>query len=175
MCIRVRIAPTALLSLAVVLGCGTDAAARAGDSEPARRLVGQWDARFHVNTLPLGRVTDARRADVIGAVALLPNHGLEDVPGLATPTNVGTFDVDFSALGFDVRDPSRAPAAAARAVGRDSVRLLLGPVGTRPTVVMRGAWAGDSLVGEWRVEVGRTAGASGTFVMARHAAPARDR
>ena len=116
MCTHVIVLPVAVAWLAVVGGCAPDAAAHAGDSEPARRLVGEWDARFRGTILPLGGAPDARAADVRGAVALLPNHRLEDVPGLATPTNVGTFDVDFTPLGFDVRDPARAPTAVARAV-----------------------------------------------------------
>jgi hypothetical protein len=148
-------------------GCGRNAAERAGASEPARRLTGEWDVRFIGTALKRGAVPAARPTEVRGAIALVANRRLENAPGLDTPTNVGTFDLDFTPLGFDLRDPVRAPVALAVASGSDSVRLAMGSGRALPTVMMLGTWADDSLVGEWHADLGRVSGVRGSFVMRR--------
>lgn len=148
-------------------GCGRNAAERAGASEPARWLTGEWDARFLGTAQKRGAVPAARPTEVRGAIALVANRRLENAPGLDTPTNVGSFDLDFTPLGFDLRDPVRAPVALAAASGSDTVRLAIGSGEALPTVMMLGTWAGDSLVGEWHADLDRVRGVRGTFVMRR--------
>ena len=73
---------------------------------------------------------------------------------------------------FDPRGAGTVPTALARAWGRDSVVMLLGPGDDRLSVSARGAWAGrDSLAGTWSLVSTRMLFASGTFTMTRHRDP----
>lgn len=140
------------------------------DAAATRRLVGAWDARFRSAEPPIGAPRGARPADVHGVLAFVPNPGLDGLMDIDAPTDVGTFDVVFTPLGFDLRSAGQVPAAVARAVRGDSVELRLGSGSGQPAVWMRGAWAGDSIVGTWSLASARAAGGSGAFVLARHRA-----
>jgi hypothetical protein len=155
---------------AIAAGCSVGRAT-AADAAAARRLVGAWDICFHIADAPPGRLRGGRPVDVRAVLAFAPNHELDALTELDAPTNVGTFDADFTAAGFDGREGGQVPSAAARAWGPDSVVIVLGPGGRHPAVLMRGMWAGDSLLGTWSLVSSRTGWASGSFVMARHPGP----
>lgn len=152
-------------------GCGFARSERAEDSAAARALVGTWDVRFQRPPGTRDRVEGVRPpsppAAVHGVLAFVADDHVDGTDELPDPTNVGTFDATFQPFGFEPGDPARAPVALARAWGRDSVVVLLGPGGDRPGLRLRGAWVGQSLVGTWSLVSTRMLGASGTFVMTR--------
>lgn len=161
---RLTLAPVALaLTLA---GCSIGGGGRRVESAPARRLVGAWDVRFHVERTSGGPAS----RDVRGELALLPNRWLtHDYPQLDVPTHYGSYDVNFGVAGFEPRDRGAIPDAIALTTGRDSATIVLDPGEGETSVMMRGAWSGDSLAGRWWVDAGRGGAiAGGHFVMVRH-------
>jgi hypothetical protein len=160
---------TAAAALVVAAACSVGRDRNASDSAAARALVGVWDARFDRTDVVPGRARDAGPPAVRGVLAFVPGRRIGGVAELPDPTNAGTFEVDFIPLGFDPRGPGAVPSALARAWGRDSVVMLLGPGGDRLSVAARGTWAGrDSLAGTWSLVSTRMLFASGTFTMTRH-------
>ena len=161
---RIALAPMVLAL--VMAGCSIGGGRRRVESAPARRLVGTWDVRFHVERTSDGPVS----RDLRGELALLPNRWVtHDYPQLDVPTHYGSYDVNVRAAGFEPRDRGAIPDAIALTTGRDSAIVVLDPGEGETSVMMRGAWSGDSLVGRWWVDAGRGgAVADGHFVMARH-------
>jgi amino acid transporter len=163
-----------LLPAAMALqGCRSRMDDAATNTPAARRLVGAWDLRAHLDRSgPLAQRKSAGR-DVRGEIALVPNHWVGGGDAIAEPTHVGAFDADFSPFGIEPRDAGAVPGVLARvtrgADGRDSVLILLAPDGGQGTLRLAGAWSGDSVVGRWIVDSEHSArGGSGSFVMTRH-------
>src|SRR5690348_9838868 len=94
----------------------------------AQRLVGMWDIVYTLDhpTLLSGRRSVTDRV-VRGRIAFLANRWLDATyTDIGTPTNYGTYDVDFTPFGFHHSD-GQPPTAVAAAFGADSVEVLLGP------------------------------------------------
>ena len=163
------------LIAAAVLGCDDGHSAEVGvDSADARRLGGAWTIELHVDRLRLESVAEGKgqRRSVRGEIALVSNHWLAGGDDLPHPTQYGTYDIDFSALGFDPRHSGELPRAAALARGRDSVELVLEPDDAHESVHLQGAWRGDTIAGRWSLEPVRVGGdAAGTFSMTRREYP----
>jgi hypothetical protein len=155
---------------ASLAACGDGESHAGSDAPEARRLVGEWTATFEGTPVRLLHPDGAHPVRVSGTLALLPNHAIARFGAIELPTNVGSYDVSFSPMGFEPRDYREAPTVAARAWGADSVELMLGSNAHRPGVFMQGVWAGDSLAGRWTLYSSRAVSASGTFVLRRQRA-----
>lgn len=150
----------ATLCLAAV-GCvdARDVAPRA-----EARLVGTWDARFDIAQSPLDGGHAAGTVD--GRISFLANRWLEGrVAGIASPTDYGSYDVDFRPLGFDPRKEGRTPTAIAGSLPDDSIAIVLGDADR--SVSMRGRLDADSITGTWDASLGRADAGAGRFVMRR--------
>lgn len=158
-------------AVAVMLACGD----RSGVEQRSRvalaeRLTGTWDVRFEVERPPVLTERDVRSRRVVeGQLAFLTNRSLDvSYPNVATPTNYGTFDVDFSPFGFEPGNRHRTPTAVAGWLSADSIEILLAPDENQAVVTMRGRTAGDTVAGVWDVSISRVGGGGGRFVMRRH-------
>lgn len=137
---------------------------RQSETAQVQRLVGVWNVHMHLDQ-PLS-IRRASSDELHIALALLPNPWLLDAyPEITAPTNYGTYDGDFSAFGFDPRDPSQVPAVIATIRAHDSVQVVLAP-GRAETVILRGIAMGDSVTGWWQASVFHF-GCGGRFTMRR--------
>ena len=156
--------------IAALIGC-TDHSAleRQARSTTSQHLIGTWDARFHLDR-PLFATSQSGLPikDVSGQLAFLANRWVtRTYPAMASPSDYGTFDVDFTAFGFDPRNENETPTAEAW-LHNDSLQVILGDPTSDITVRMGGRIVGDSIVGKWTVLISRTGGGGGDFVMLRH-------
>jgi hypothetical protein len=137
------------------------------ESELAKELTGTWDITFHLNRPPLLAVdTLMVKRDIGGSVAFLANRSLENqYPGVTALTNYGTYDIDFSAFGFDPREGGRIPTVVAGSIEKDSIEIVLSPDPGGISVWMRGGIRRDSIVGKWEVSFPRAGAGGGSFVM----------
>jgi len=162
-----------LLAAAAALLASCDdgyGASATADSPAARRLDGAWTIELRADRLGFAPVTARARGARMarGEIALVANHWLGGSEGLSRPTHYGTYDIDFTALGFDPRHGGELPRVAARARGGDSVDLVLEPDDPHESVQLHGAWRGDSILGKWSLEPVRAGGdAAGSYVMSR--------
>jgi hypothetical protein len=136
----------------------------------AQSLVGVWDVAYTLDQPTL--LLSARRGPlaraVRGRIAFLVNRWADaPYPGLAMPTNYGTYEITFTPFGFEARSEGQPPTAVAGALGGDSIEVLLGPSRDRVTFVMRGRVANDSITGTWTASIARIDGAGGHFLMIR--------
>ena len=174
------------VALIVLLACGGDSPRRreALAEEPARRLVGAWDATFWLDrpvTLRSALSSPPRRIE--GSMAFLEDHvGTPSVEELSDPTHVGVFDIDFSPFGFELRNTNGIPRAVARTVRRatalitslngktmpDSVTIVLDPGTSRFPFRLVGAFTSDSITGTWWA--GQALGGGGRFSLHPHRA-----
>lgn len=170
---RLLLSGTLVASAACGGGGGVSRSARVADARP---LAGVWDGAFTLDAPPLGFDTaalrGARQGRVRGTFAFLPNHVLTAAVATGTelavaPSLYGTYDVDFTPFGFDVRRPDRVPDLVGVAAAGDSVLLLLSPSDDRAQVLLAGTFRRDSLVGTWRLQsAGRgSSSAGGHFVL----------
>jgi hypothetical protein len=137
------------------------------ESPETKRLVGTWDARFVLDR-PLLIGSEPRQREIRGEVAFVANRSLvRTYPTMELPSDAGSFDVDFSPFGFDVRSDNQTPTALAAWHASDSVDIILEPR-SDVSVRMHGRFVGDSIVGDWRVLVSRTGGGGGRFVLVRN-------
>jgi hypothetical protein len=126
-----------------------------------------WDCRFELAADLAGGATTTTRS-VSGHIAMLPNRWLgSSYPGLGTPTNFGTYDVDFTPLGFETRAPGETPTVVAAWTSRDAVQLILTSGSPSLSVALRGRADGDSIVGTWRYTLARASGGEGSFLLRR--------
>ncbi|MEP6573871.1 MAG: hypothetical protein ABJD11_14300 [Gemmatimonadota bacterium] len=136
----------ALLLAASVLACGNNPAAwRAHLADAnAGRLVGIWNLRLQTDS-----GSDATRPmEFDGRVGLTLNESGLGGPGSGSPPELfGTYDFDFSRLGFVPGASDGVPTLVARLRG-DSIDLVLGPGSAFP-VECEGLIAHDSISGRW--------------------------
>jgi hypothetical protein len=159
------------LAAAMLLACNDRSALnRRAQTATTQRLVGTWDAHFHLDRpLVVGSDSDSTKQDVQGELALLANRSVDRAyPTMESPAAYGAFDVDFTPFGFDARSNDETPVAAAGWLSPDSLEIILGDPHSDITVRMRGRIMNDSIVGGWRVLVSRTGGGGGHFLMVRH-------
>lgn len=160
-----------LVGVILVAACddrsASDRQARYGTTQ---RLIGTWDARFHLDRpLVVGSDSVSMKQDVLGELAFLANRSVNRAyPTMESPAAYGAFDVDFTPFGFDARTDDETPVAAAGWLSADSLEIILGDPQGDITVRMRGGVTADSIAGSWRVLVSRTGGGGGRFVMVRH-------
>ncbi len=132
----------ALCALFLVSACGSAPATPApGFSE---HVGGLWEATLQIDS----------RASTHGQFAFVPTAGDSVV--------YGAYTLFFDSVGLGAAPP---PNAVARARGSDSVEILMSQPPAQ--VSLRGRIAGDSIVGVWLVDLGRSAARSGRFVMAK--------
>lgn len=156
---------------ATIAGCGDGHGAEvAVDTPDARRLDGAWTIELRADRLRLEPVAgkSAQTLTVRGEIALVSNHWLGGGGDAPRPSQYGTYDIDFSALGFDPRHGGELPRATARMVEGDSVALVLEPGDAHESVYLRGVVRADSIAGRWSLEPVRAgADAAGRFSMSR--------
>jgi hypothetical protein len=162
------------LAAATMLACADRSAMeKRAAAQAAQRLVGTWDVRFDLERplLLTARTGTAVRV-VRGRLAFLENEWLNaSYPQIETPTDYGTYDIDFTPFGFEPRNAGQPPTAVAGWLGKDSVEIILAPEQSRTAVAMRGKFAGDSIAGTWEVSISRADGGGGRFLMSRHREP----
>jgi hypothetical protein len=161
---------TILVSAAaiVISGCGGEnVQIRAARSKLAGELAGDWEARFRLDRSPrLTAPVSSSKADIVGRFAFLVNRSLgASYPGLATLSNYGTYDIDFTSFGFDPRDSGRTPTAVAGPIDTDSLEIMLSPDEEGVVMRMRGRLVGDTIRGTWSVVFPRAGAGGGTFTM----------
>ena len=160
---------------ATIAGCNDGHGAEVAlDTPDARRLDGSWRIELHADRLRLEPVAGkvAQALTVRGEIALVSNHWLGADGDGPRPSQYGTYDIDFSPLGFDPRHGGELPRVTARTVDGDSVALVLEPGDAHESVDMRGVVRADSIVGRWSLEPVRAgADAAGTFSMTRRIHP----
>jgi hypothetical protein len=137
-----------------------------GESALARQLAGAWDVTFHLERPPLLTGDTLRVHDVSGSFTFLANRSPEHrYSGVGSVTNYGTYDIDFTGFGFDLRDTGRIPTVAVDSVARDSIEIVLSPEQEDISVRMRGGIMGDSISGKWEVSFPRAGAGGGSFFM----------
>jgi hypothetical protein len=156
-----------LLAVAIV-GCGDHAALeKRAATVRAQRLVGLWDVRFDGEANPAsGGEAGAREAH--GQIALLANRWLDgSYPRIGTPTDYGTYDVDFTPLGIEPRARGETPTAVAGWIDPDSVQIVLTSTVPGMSLELRGRVMSDSVAGAWRYALTRVSDGGGRFSMTR--------
>lgn len=160
------------LALLAVAGasCGDRAALEKRAATPhARQLVGVWDVRFEAEPSLAPHGEGAAR-ETRGQIAFLANRWLDvSYPGIDTPTDFGTYDVDFAPFGIEPRARGETPTAVAGWIGPDSVQIMLTSTVSGMSFELRGRAVGDSIAGTWSYTLTRVAAGSGRFAMARQA------
>ncbi len=173
--------------LCAAIGCRERSAQhrRALEQEPAKRLVGAWDATLWLErpvTLSIGVRTPPE--SISGTMAFLPDRRSEFLhESLSEATHVGVYDIDLSAFGIRMEDSrevpvliarTRAQASAANApearlpdpAGRDSVTIVLEPTASRNPFQLNGVFTADKITGTWTA--GQSLGGGGRFVLQPH-------
>jgi hypothetical protein len=161
---------SAFFLIATVIGCSDHSALeRQARATTTQHLIGTWDARFHLDRpLLVAQQAGSPLRDVSGQLAFLANHSVtQTYPAMPSPSDYGTFDIDFNPFGFDPRSDNETPTAEAW-LGGDSLQVMLGDPTGDITVRMSGRVVGDSISGQWTVLISRTGGGGGRFVMLRH-------
>jgi hypothetical protein len=161
--------------IAMLASCGNshDSVAIAdasADSAAVRPIDGAWTIELRAARLGFETLhADARGARLVrGELAFVRNHWIRGGEDLPRPTHYGSYDIDFTRLGFDPRHRGELPRVAARTRGRDSVDIVLEPDDPHESVQLHGAWRGASIVGSWSLEPVRAGGdAAGSFTMSR--------
>ena len=162
-----RSVPIVFLVIATV-GCGDQAALqeRAATTR-AQRLVGVWDVRIEGEANLASRADDGTR-EARGQIALLANRWLDGSDsGIDTPTDYGTYDVDFTPFGIEPRARGETPTAVAGWIGQDSVQIVLTSTVTGMTLELRGRAVEDSVAGTWSYRLTRVSDGGGRFSMTR--------
>lgn len=138
-----------------------------GESALAKELAGTWEITFHLDRPPLlGADTLSLKRDVSGTFVFLANRSLEGrYPGVSNVTNYGTYDIDFTAFGFDPRDTGRIPTVAVDSVAADSIEVVLSTEEGGISVRMRGGIRRDTVTGQWQVLFPRVGAGGGSFLM----------
>jgi hypothetical protein len=153
---------------AFIGGCADgNRAQQHGESALAKELAGTWDITFHLERPPL-LTTDTLsvKRDVSGSLAFLANRALENhYPGVDALTDYGTYDIDFTAFGFDLRDSGRVPTVVVGSIAEDSIEMVLSPDQGGISVRMRGGITHDSVSGKWEVSFPRAGAGGGSFFM----------
>lgn len=158
------------LVFASVIACSDRSAPdRRAPATTGQHLIGTWDARFHLDRpLLVAQQSGSQIRDVSGQLAFLANHSVtQTYPAMPSPSDYGTFDIDFNPFGFDPRSENETPTAEAWLTG-DSLQVMLGDPTGDITVRMGGRLVGDSITGSWTVLISRTGGGGGRFLMLRH-------
>ena len=162
--------PQVLLVLlaAATVGCGDRATLeKRAASAHAQRLIGVWDVRFETVS-SVASPADSAAPAARGQIAFLANRWLDVTdPRIDTPTDYGTYDVDFTPLGIEPRAPGQTPTAIAGWIGKDSVQIVLTSTVAGMSFELRGRAVGDSVAGTWSYTLTRVAGGGGRFTMAR--------
>ena len=157
-----------VLAAAVTVGCGDHAAlAERAATTRAQRLVGVWDVRFEGEANLASRGEDGAR-ETRGQIAFLANRWLDGSDsGIDTPTDYGTYDVDFTPFGIEPRARGETPTAVAGWIGQDSVQIVLTSTVTGMTLELRGRAVEDSVAGTWSYRLTRVSDGGGRFSMTR--------
>jgi len=155
-----------ILAAVVSVDCGDHAAlAERAATTRAQRLVGVWDVRFEgeANLASRGAVREAR-----GQIALLANRWLDgSYPRIGTPTDYGTYDVDFTPFGIEPRARGETPTVVAGWIGPDSVQIALTSTVSGMSLELRGRMRNDSVAGVWSYALTRVSDGGGRFSMTR--------
>ena len=157
-----------LLVLGAIVAC--DAPARRDDTweSHANQLAGQWTARFDFD-LPLQPSSDsAVRRTSVGTISLTANRTIDAaLPRIGIPTNYGTYDIDFAALG---RKPSgdQVPAVVVGVTRGDSVEFNFDTDRAAFTMTLRAPLTADSIRGRWVAMQSRFVVGSGGVLLTRH-------
>ena len=158
-----QFAPRIVVTFAALasLGCQRDLTAwRARLATPeVRRLAGSWHLDLSAIAMPPGP-----RPHTVGQVALTLNDERLSAPGFGSPpVYFGTYDIDFSPLGFSVGVVSGIPSVVATFIG-DSVVLILAPT-SQAAATLRGVVLDDSIVGRWSMHHRAGVDAVGDFAL----------
>lgn len=163
-CIARALAVSGVVPL--LAGCADGSRRQHGESAMGKELIGTWDITFHLERSP-GLVTDTLsvKRDVRGSLALLANRSENRYPGVGEPVNYGTYDIDFTGFGFDVRDAGKIPTVAIDSAAKDSIEIVLSHEPGDISVRMEGGIRRDTVSGTWQVAYPRLGAGGGSFFM----------
>ena len=134
----------------------------------AEELEGLWDVQYSVSQPPVLTVDARQGRNITGRIALIPNESIATGYGtVATVTNYGSYDVDFSRFGFESPQWGKPPTVIAGRLGKDSVIVVLSPDASPTSIRMSGRVYPDSIKGKWTVSLTRNSGGVGDFTMKR--------
>ncbi|MEP6904876.1 MAG: hypothetical protein ABI875_02260 [Gemmatimonadales bacterium] len=160
--------------LALIAGCASGSPRKQhAESALANALAGQWDISLQMDRPPAlvtGAVGSKRNLD--GTLAFLANRSLEAQYSRAGASiDYGTYDIDFTAFGFDPRDDGKIPTLVVDSTARDSIAIVLTHDPGGIAVKMQGGIKGDTIRGRWQVFFPRLGAGGGSF----HMTPRRSR
>lgn len=161
-------------------------------SPSVHRLDGLWTLTLTARQ-PAGASDGPETREVSGIIAFTTDHhGATTAGGIDGITHQGTYDLDFSPLGWTTRDaatpalvvarllptelqakgslPQAALATPTSVRALDSLAVSIGPGTSRYTVQLRGTLDGDRASGTWSATAFSGGGGSGSFVMSRRLA-----
>jgi len=155
------------VALILAVACESHPVRDAAWERQATMLAGDWDVELNVQPSGMpGTEKSWKRAR--GVLSLRPNRHVDvEIEGASLPTDYGTYDIDFSVLGFNPSG-TRVPGVFV-GVGRgDSVILAFESDRDGFSMRMSGPVASDSIRGNWYAAESRNAIATGSFLMTRH-------
>ena len=138
------------------------------DASFAEELEGLWDVSYSVSHPPVLTTDPSHAPKIAGRIALISNESITTgYPDVATVTNYGSYDVNFSRFGFESPQWGKPSTVVAGRLGKDSAIVLLSPGASAGSIRMSGRVYPDSIKGKWTVSLTRTSGGEGDFTMKR--------
>lgn len=132
---------------------------------PRDILEDAWALRIRVDEARSGAAMPRQR-EYVGAVALLQTSIEGGRPWMTVSgfRYAGVFTDSFRAVGLSPSDGERAPLAAAKMLGGDSIEIVLNPTQDHGAMVLKGVINDTRVSGSWEL-TGYVPGARGTFEM----------
>lgn len=147
--------------IAIVTVCACTKAPKLTPEEKliANAMEGVWSVRLSRADIP---------TNIDGEIALLPNSSISSrYAHVSAVTNFGSYNIDFSKLGFDSPERGRPTTALAGPYGNDSITILLSPNRDDISLRLSGRRSSESIEGNWVASFSRAGAISGRFVMAK--------
>ena len=122
-------------------------------------MEGVWSVTLSRSDIP---------TNIDGRIALLTNSSISSrYAHVSAVTNYGTYNIDFSKLGFDSPELGKPTTALAGPYGRDSITILLSPNHDDLSLRLSGRRSSRSIDGNWVASFSRAGAISGRFVMSK--------
>jgi hypothetical protein len=170
-----RCAPILALAIAAC-GAGSPETRFALETQPAKNLVGAWDATLSLVRPYQLELHEPAAKRICGTIAFVANHHARGGSSqTGDSTRLGVYDMDLARLGLDWLGDDGFPEAVATFVDDygapvntvgDSVAIVLNP-GSQERIVLLGRYDVEDIRGGWTAQSSRgTAG--GSFSMTPH-------
>jgi hypothetical protein len=157
----------AVFALCAAVACTAPPRRDAKWERDARALAGEWNARLDFDSTTFTGEPAPRGRMSAGTMSLTVNRTIdESSPRIGVPTDYGTYDIDFTALG---RKPSGEglPGIVVGITANDSVEFVFDSHRAAFSMSMRAPLTTDSIRGRWIAMESRYTVGSGTFLLTR--------